>query len=323
MPTKQITTIDDAVRQAGRRFSKIRAVDDLTFAEEKMHVQALIKRNKDLKNAMPDTIYDAMLQAASMGLSFNPTLAHCYLITRRMRKRRQGESDAEYAKVPTIAYATPSYRGLIHIPVAAGAIRFARAEVIYKDDHFVYRGPHHDVEYELKTPHTAQIEKNAVGVFAVAKTIHGDYLSEHVPRETVQRIRRMSDMPNSVMYHPDKLWTEGWKKISLRRLYKTMPNAPMAMSAALETLNTHEGLDPANLQRQEETGSPAPEALVLINDEHVNTLHSTVVESGRTAEDADRWLSRLAKTYELEKIEELPVAKFDEAMQKIQQGVKA
>lgn len=318
---KEIKSLDDAVVEAGRRFSKVRAVDGLAFAQEKMHVLALVKRTRSLRDARPDSIYDAMLQAASMGLSLNPTLGHCYLITRRMRRKRQGESDQEYAKVPTIAYATPSYRGLIHIPVAAGAVRFARAEVVYSVDKFVYRGPHHDVEYEMKTPHGQQTEGNAVGVFAVARTSHGDYLTEWMPRDTVQRIRKMSDMPNSTMWHPDKLWTEGWKKSVLRRLYKTLPDAPVGLTAAMDVLNSNEGLDPANLRHQEETGTAAPQALVMVDENQVNELHSMIIEAGKDDDFANRQLGRLALTYGTESISELPAAKFDEAREKLKRGL--
>ena len=319
---KEIKTFEDAVKAAGYRFSKIRSDDNITFAQEKMHVLALIKKSRDLKKALPDSIYDALLQAASMGLSFNPTLAHCYLIPRRMRRRRDGESKSDYETVPFLAYASPSYRGLIHIPVAAGAIRFARAEVIYKDDHFKYFGPHHDVEYELKTSPDCQTEANAVGVFAAAKTIHGDPLSEYMPRDTVMKIKAMSEMKNSMMWNPEKFWTEGWKKAALRRFYKTLPNAPLALNHALEVLNTNEGIDPANMQHQQTTGAPAPEAIVLIEEDQVNTLHAMLIEAGKDSTFADRQLKRLAMTYNVDEISQLPVAKFSEALEKLKAGVE-
>lgn len=319
---KNLTIPEQAVANVSRRYSKIRAIKELSFAQEKLHVLSLIKKNKNLKLASRDSIEDAFLQAGSMGLSFNPTRGHCYMITRRARRRNNGESLAEYNKVPTYAYAYPSYRGLIHIPVSSGAIRFARAEVIFANDKFIYRGPHHDVEYQLKTDHKQQVEKNATGVFAVARTAHGDYLSEYVPRETIQRIRNMSEMPNAIMWHPDKLWTEGWKKAALRRLYKTLPDAPVALDAAAEAMDAYDGMDPANMNRQEATGQPAPEAVIIISDDQLNQLHAKITDSGREGATADRWLARLAKTYELENIKDLPAAKFNEALEKITQGLK-
>ncbi len=316
------TPLELALVKPGQRFSKIRAVKELTFAQEKLYVMSMMRRDKNLRSATPDSIADAVLQAASMGLSLNPIRGHCYLICRKARRRRQGESQSEYDKVPTFAYASPSYRGLINIPVTSGAIRFARAEVLYKDDHFIYRGPHHDVEYQLKTDHSAQLEKHAVGVFAVARTIHGDYLSEYVPRETIQKIRAMSEIPGAVMWHPDKLWTEGWKKAALRRLYKTLPNAPMALDVAIDSLNRHEGMDPANLKRQETTGEAPPEAVVIISGDQLNELHATLTDAGKSSLTADRWLLRLAKTYGLDNIKNLPTADFSEALDKITMGLK-
>ena len=319
--SKKIQTLDDAIKAAGSRFSKVRADDGLAFAQEKMHVLSLIKRSRDLKKATPDSIFDAMLQAASMGLSLNPTVGHCYLIPRRMRKRRQGESDAEYEKVPFFAYASPSYRGLIHIAVSGHVIRFARAEVVFKDDKFIYKGPHHDIDYELRTSHDAQLEKNAVEVFAVAKTKDGDYLAEHMPRETVLKIRQMSEMPGGTMWHPDKLWTEGWKKAVLRRLYKTLPTVPQALASAMSVLDQHESINPASVDYQDAHKTEPPEALVVVNSEQVNTLHAMLVDSGRDPADADRQLLRLAKTFDAESIDMLPAVKFDQAKEKLKLGL--
>lgn len=323
MANNKITTIDEAIQQASRRFSGVRTDKELKFAQEKLHVLSLLKRTPKLRECTPESIYDAMLQAASMGLTLNPTVGHCYIIPRKMRKKKDGESWDKYKEVPSFAYASPSYRGLIHIPVASGAVRFARAEVVFKNDEFGYLGPHHDVEYRLNTSHDQQIENNAVEVFAVAKTSHGDHLSEHMPREIVQRIRNMSEMPNSIMWHPDKLWTEGWKKAVLRRLYKTLPNAPVALATAMEVLNQYEGLDPANLKKQELTGSTAPEALVLLNNDQINSLYAAFTDAGKEEAYTTRQLGRLAKTYGLNEIASLPAAKFDEALEKITTGLKS
>lgn len=285
MAGTKIMTLEDAITRVGKRFSRVRADDSLAFAKEKQYVLSLLKRTPGLRIATPDSIHDAMLQAGSMGLSLNPTVGHCYLIPRKARRRYDGESKADYDKVPAIAYASPSYRGLIHLSVSTGAVRFARAEVVYAQDKFIYRGPHHDVEYELKTAHSAQLEKNAVSVFAVCRTLEGDYLTEQMPRDTVLRIRRMSEIPNSIMWHQDKLWTEGWKKAVLRRLYKTMPTAPVALTNAVDALNRFEGVvDPANMQHQEQTGDSAPEAQVLIGSDQIAVLEARVKEVGANEE---------------------------------------
>lgn len=318
---KALTIPEQAMVNVSRRYSRIKAADTLSFAQEKLHALALIKRNKNLRLATRDSIEDAVLQAGSMGLSLNPTRGHCYLITRRMRKRRQNESQAEYDKVPTFAYAYPSYRGLIHIPVMSGAIRFARAEVIFKSDKFVYRGPHHDVEYQLLTDHQNQTEANADGVFAVARTIHGDYLTEYVPRETILKIRQMSEMPGGIMWNPSRLWTEGWKKAALRRLYKTLPDAPVTLDIANDAMDHYDGVDPANMNKQEATGQQAPDAVVIINDDQFMQLHAKITDSGRTGPVADKWLTRLANTYGLQNIKDLPVAQFNEALKKITWGL--
>lgn len=315
--------VSRVMASASRKYGEVCRSDDLVFETERMHALAVVNASKDLRHAVNkweetrQSLGSALLQAAGMGLSLNPTLAHCYLIPRRKRKRRAGEDRDEYlANVPVIIYPSPSYRGLIYLPVRAGLIRYARAEVVYRLDKYRYFGPDQRVEYELLTEPSGQVEPNAVAVFAVARTTQGDYLSEQMPRDTVLRIRAMSDRKESSMWSPDKLWTEGWRKAVLRRLYKTMPISSAELDVAMTVLNEHEGAS-FDRDRDEESGG----SVLLVSEGQVNHLRARVVDSGRSAEEADRWLRRLARTFGVTEIGQLPASRFADASAKLDAGL--
>jgi hypothetical protein len=73
-------------------------------------------------------------------------------------------------------------------------------------------------------------EKLAEGVYAAMRMQSGDERSEYVDAPTVQKIRALSKVPNSLMY--TTVWTEGWKKIAVRRLAKLAMVAEPRMVAA-------------------------------------------------------------------------------------------
>lgn len=231
---KELTTWDAAIKAVAPRYRNAAASEDLSWAQEKIHAMSVVAGSKGLKECTPTSIYSAVLQAASMGLTLNPVKGHCYLIPRAVKKGSQTK----------IAYASPSYKGLIHLAVTGGLVRFLRAEVVFEADKFEYRGP---VDKPVHIPTIKpgeRVEAKAIGVYAVAKTVDGDWLAEYVDRATVQRIRQMSDFPGGTMWHPDKLWTEGWKKAAIRRMAKTVPElaGTPQIEAAAAVMDAFEGL---------------------------------------------------------------------------------
>lgn len=303
--------IQKAITIAGRRFHRMSSDNELNWSEEKQHMITLLNRNPKLKHATADSLGECLLQAGAMGLTLNPLKAHCYIIPRKSRKRRNGESDTEYNNVPVYAYTSPSYRGLLHIPISSGSLRYARAQVVYKNDLFVYRGPDREVEYELKTHSFA--EKDAIGVYATGKIKSGETLSEYMPREIVLKIRALSDNSNGLMWAADKLWTEGWKKAALRRFYKTIPDTSPALERALDVLNSHEGA--TIIDQPTETSEKTTE---LITKEQITSLSQIL--SGFN--DPSRQLDRLAATFGFTEIKGLPAGLFDEAKQKLESSIK-
>ena len=308
MANNSIITIEKSILtpKLAKEYGRLKASDDLKFAQEKQFFMAHVKRSRDLQAAIPATLYDAFLQAASIGLSFNPQLGHAYLIP---RKAKRGDPNS-----PVIAYASPGYRGLIHLAIMGGAIKYARADVVHERDHFVYRGPTHEPEFIAGgngSSNAFTAKRGArVGVFCHAKTVDGDHLSDIMSAEQVEKVRKKSEASASLM------WTdfaeEGWKKAVLRRASKTWPlhaNAPL-FHRAIETLNDNEGIildgqaDPIDV--------PAVE---LISDDQVNDLHAMLSE--HEIPRADEWLRKLAGLFGADGIVNLPAEHFSDARSRL------
>lgn len=300
-----------------REYARLRANDDLHFSQEKQFFIAQVRRSKELQAATPGSLAEAFRQAASIGLSFNPQLGHVYLIPRRNRKRRPNETDAEYAKDSfVIAYASPGYRGLIHLALLGGAIKWARAEVVHERDHFRYFGPTTAPEFIAggsTTVNSLTVNRGAkVGVFCHARTPDGDDLCDMMDAATIGRIRSKSENRDALM------WTvfeeEGWKKAVLRRASKTWPHFAGAalLQRAVEILNDNEGLPD-----QEEV----PPADVVFSPAQINELHAKLTEAGIEGEKAARWLVRLAGLFGCKKIEDVPAGKFAEAKKRLTEAL--
>ena len=298
-------------KKLAREYGRIKSNDDLHWAQEKQFFMSIVQKSDKLMTATIASLRDSFLQAASLGLSFNPQRGHVYLIPRK-----------DNSKNPPVlnAYASPGYRGLIHLAILGGAVKLARAEVVYAKDHFRYRGPTEKVEFEAGgvgsggTFNAFNVKRGEkVGVFCEAQLVDGTWMSDMMDAETIKRIKAKSEFPSSM------LWTtfeeEGWKKAILRRAYKTWPGATNAalFNRAIELLNEHEGID----TRHAIDGKA--ETVTTVSESHVNELHAILTDNGYASEKADRQLERLAKTFGRTKISELPVGDFAAARDKLKE----
>jgi len=290
-----------AIVKQARTFAK--TTTDLEWAKEKQFALDIVRKNKTLKLCLPDSIGNSMLQIASIGLSLNPTLGYCYLIPRRIQKN------------PDIwlAYPSPSYKGLVYLATVSGAVKWVVAEIVYKSDEFQYRGP---AEKPHHVPNMAakHEEKYAIGAYCIAKTADGDFLTSYMDRETVQRIRKMSEFPGGAMWHPDKLWTEGWKKAVIRRAWKLWPHVTKStMDRAITVLNENEGISDVPVESFE------GECVEYISDSTYADLISKIEEYNF---DVERTLERLAVMMGVDDIKHLPKAKMPEMLEQMDEAIK-
>ena len=239
---QQIAPYQHAIQKAKDRFAKV-ASSAVNYDRESIFaMQALMKTDFAMQtaNKNPQSVRLAMINVASTGLTLNPANGYAYLVPR------------DGAIVLDI-----SYKGLIKIATDTGSIEWARADVVYDSDTFVYKGP------ALIPEHIADPFKKdrgeIVGVYCIAKTNQGDVLTEVMDREELEKIRSKSSAYSQMKNGqpaPSGPWVEWFvqmaKKAVIKRASKTWPYTEQTdrLGEAIEIANTSEG--GYNLESEEE-----------------------------------------------------------------------
>jgi len=219
-----IAVIESDIRSIAPTFEAVLAKDsDISFVKElEFAMQAFVSNDYLAKVACqsPQSLKDAVTNVAGCGVSLNPAKKQAYLVPRKK------------AIVLVI-----SYMGMIDLAVSGGSIRWAKAIVVREKDHFRYRGPADKPEHDCD-PFLPESERGAIrGVYALAKTIDGDFLVEAMSLEAVYKVRDRSDVWKA--YTRDKSKTCPWntdeeemiKKTVIRRAAKTWPKVPQLKQA--------------------------------------------------------------------------------------------
>jgi phage RecT family recombinase len=312
----------DTVGKGYHRLVPEKFRSEFFWQREKQHLLALIQRAPELLECDPDSLARAVSNAGAMGLSLNPVLGHCYIIKRNERKKAANESWDQYkATVGSIAYCCPSYMGMADLAVKSERIMQVTAEVVFDADTFRYFGPMDAPTHEAVHRSVDRTYDKAVGVYAVARlrekpryATQGVFQTVYLDRSMIERIRALSETPNSIMWDPEKLWTEGWKKAAVRRLWKLLPKTP-AMIAAMEVSDEIDG--PVVIDELAPDGMKAEKAVVIVNDEDVRGLIQMLTDGGIKEEELNRWRERLSLRFAIGRLDELPKDELPKARELI------
>lgn len=232
--------IELLVQDTRNQFESVLVDKTMSFDREaEFAIQAIFKSDYNLKLARNNqqSVRDAMSRVAAMGLTLNPEMKLAYLAPREN-------------KLQLIV----SYMGLVHVAIDSGVVRFARAELVYANDVFELNGV--DKEPTHKFPPFAKpgARGELVGAYCVAKTAHGDYLTDWMVIEDIWKIRERSDSWKAHVKEGKKSpWatdeSEMIKKTVIKRAYKLWPKAegsnPERLAHVIDHMNTNtgEGID--------------------------------------------------------------------------------
>jgi recombination protein RecT len=285
--TQEMAPYAAAIQKAKDRFAKVagQAVD---YEKESIFaMQMLMKTDYALSvaNQNPQSVHLAMINVASTGLTLNPAHGYAYLVPR------------DKSIVLDI-----SYKGLIKIATDTGSIMWARADLVYETDTFVYHGP-------AKVPeHTADPFRKdrgeLMGAYCIAKTRDGDILTEVMPREEIEKIRGKSDLYAKRKSGPWVEWfTQMVKKAVIKRASKTWPytERTQALLDAVELANASEG---------GYTLDAEPEALITEQQE------SRLID---LFEDTEVDRHAVMQLFHIEELSALPASRFAEIVQTIKE----
>jgi len=224
---RQIAPYQAAIQRAKDRFGKVAAQTVNYDRESIFAMQALMKTDFAMQtaNRNPNSVHLAMINVASTGLTLNPANGYAYLVPR------------DGAIVLDI-----SYKGLIKIATDTGSVEWARADVVYEADTFLYRGPAAAPEH-MADPFKRD-RGEIVGVYCIARTKQGDVLTEVMDREELEKIRGKSQAYVKQKKGPWVEWFEQMcKKAVIKRASKTWPYTDQndRIGSAIEIANASEG----------------------------------------------------------------------------------
>lgn len=164
------------VYSVAQTWDTIKADRSLVFeAEAGFAMQTLMASDYAMSIAMQNrqSVINAVTNIAAIGISLNPAKKQAYLVP------RDGRICLDI-----------SYMGLMDLAMQSGSIRWAQCALVHEADDFALNGldkqPHHKFNPFSK-------DRGAiVGVYAVVKTLDGDYLTHAMAIDDVHAIRDRS-----------------------------------------------------------------------------------------------------------------------------------
>ena len=224
------TAFDVAIKQAQQQFESAAANTGMDWRTEAVFALQACANNPflaDTATRNPLSLRMAMVNIAAIGISLNPAQGNAYLVP------RDGQVILDI-----------SYRGLLKIATDTGSILWGKAELVYANDNFVYKGPAQIPVHECDP--FSDNRGDFRGAYCVAKTVDGEHLVEAVSAGEIYKIRDMSDLYRKKKAGPWVSWFgEQAKKTVLKRAQKTWPKSNHRMATAIDYLNREagEGID--------------------------------------------------------------------------------
>lgn len=219
-----------AIELGQKQFEIIASKENLVaWAEESQFAVQAVNKNTMLQQCAPQSIQESITNVAAIGLSLNPNRGYAYLVPDSIKAGNQ------WVKVCQLRV---SFKGLVKIATDSGAIKFVRAEIVREKDAFVYNGPMSAPTHQMN-PFGDRGE--VVGVYCVAKTPDGEYLTDVMSMAEIQKIRDAAKR--------DGVWSKWFeemcKKAIIKRASKLWPmgNGEERFSRAVAVVNDAEGSD--------------------------------------------------------------------------------
>ena len=170
------------------------------------------------------SLQNAIINVSAIGISLNPANKHAYLVPR-----------------DGMVCLDISYIGIMHLAVKSGSILWGQAKIVYANDDYKNVGIDKVPLHEQKTFG----DKGAiVGVYCTVKLPCGDYLTEEMDMEAINKVRATSKAQKG----PWATFSEEMiRKTVVKRASKYWPSSDR-VNNAVAVINEHEGLAEEFLQ---------------------------------------------------------------------------
>lgn len=232
-----------AIELARDQFELIATKEKLvSWAEESQFAIQSLSKNDLLRACIPQTVQEAIINVAAVGLSLNPAYGYAYLVPDSIK------TSSGLLKVCQLRI---SFKGLMKIATDSGSIKWVKAEVVKQNDQFTYKGPCEKPEHNM---HPFGDRGATVGVYCVAKTADGDYLTDIMDMAEINKCKNAAK--TKVVW--DAWFEEMAKKAIIKRASKQWPLGDGAerFHHAAEIVNEAEG-------SERDVTPPKPEAPAL------------------------------------------------------------
>lgn len=267
-----------AVAEAEPQFTEIAKQDGNLVAyrrEASFALQALQGPNGEyLRKCSPQSIRNAVVNVANVGLSLSPALKLAYLVPRK-----------------GVCCLDISYVGLCHLAMETGAVLAVMAETVRENDSFEYVDGFTQPRHKFNPFASVKDRGEIIGVYCVARLKSGVSQVETLSMEEINRIRAVSMAKDG----PWSNWFEEMaKKSVIKRASKLWPRSDR-LSKAIETLNEHEG--DANIQTPISTDASVEDVdaatRVLKQIEETQEALRRDLDGAKTVEEARAVWSRI------------------------------
>lgn len=211
-----------AIAGAERKFTEIAVADGnlVSYQREAMFALQCVGGSDHLQKCDTESLRNAVINVASVGLTINPAMKLAYLVPRKGK-----------------ACLDISYIGLVKIATDSGGVLAVAAIPVRSFDRFLYRGPFEAPEHQFNPFASESDRGEIVGVYTIAKLASGVTQIETLSREEIDKIRAMSKASSGPWFD----WFEEMvKKSVIKRASKLWPRTER-LAAAEAILNEHQG----------------------------------------------------------------------------------
>ncbi len=193
------------------------------YAQECSFARQALEKNDftmDVAAGNKKSLQNAILNVSSIGISLNPAKAHAYLVPR--------------GKAICLDI---SYKGLTKLATDSGAIKWAKAELVYENDTFKWNGP-----ASLPTHEADPFSERGkvTGGYCIAKLPDDSVLIETMKLEEIHKVQNVSKARSGPWV---TWWEEMAKKTIIKRASKSWPQTEnrARWDNAVHTLHESEG----------------------------------------------------------------------------------
>lgn len=233
-----MNTALEVIEQSESHFTNALSTNEVNWGQESQFAMQALQKNDYLAEVATKsqyTLQNAIINVAAIGISLNPVLKHAYLVP------RDGQVILDI-----------SYMGLLNLAVKTGSIVLGQAKLVYEKDTYVNNGIDKAPTHQQKTFGN---KGEVVGVYCTVKLPSGEYLTEEMDLEVLNKIRKAS----STRAGGNNPWTnwpdEMMRKSVVKRAAKYWPVSER-MATATEYLNQVEGNHEKIINDDPETGEP-------------------------------------------------------------------